>query len=35
MECGERVVNHVKAFLVGEFGKYFILKFSFMAISSA
>jgi hypothetical protein len=35
MECGGRVVNHVKAFFVREFGKYFILKFSLFAMSPA
>lgn len=35
MECGRSIVNHVKAFLVKEFGKYFIFKFSLFTISHA
>ena len=35
MEWGGRVVNHVKAFLVKELGKNFILKFSLLAKSPA
>ena len=35
MEFGGRVVNHVKALFVNEFGKYLIFRFSLLAKSPA
>ena len=35
MDPGGKVVNHVKAFLVKELGKYLILRSSLLAISPA
>lgn len=35
MECGRNIFNHVKAFLVKEFVKYLIFKFSVFYIFSA